>query len=157
MVKSKSKKDKEEPQESSGMSLDDAFDGDEDVEYAQSKPKPIKKSKKEEEDEEEDFEEEEVSVSSGEEVITEVVGSKPISKIKKGDIIDVDTKKLEVDSHYILIEHDSTNEMAIELFDPKTDKDYQIRYFSDQVETSLEVYELKEILYSKLDVKRVSW
>lgn len=155
MVKAKAKAEAtKEEEESSGMSLDDAFSGDEDVEYA--KPKPAKKKKKEEE-EEEDFEEEEVSVSSGEEVVIDVVASKPVAQIKKGDKITVDNKVLEVDSHYVLIEHDSTKEMAIELFDPKTDKDYQIRYFSDQVETSLEVYELKEILYSKLDVKRVSW
>lgn len=86
-----------------------------------------------------------------------VKASKPAAQLKKGDKIKVDGKQLEVDSHYVLIDHGSTQEMAIELFDSKTDKDYQLRYFSDQVERSLEFYELQEIMYVKKSCKLVEW
>ncbi len=86
-----------------------------------------------------------------------VKASKPVSQIKKGDKVKVDNLNLEVDSQYILIDHGKTKEMAIELFDPKTDKDYQLRYFSDQVETSIEFYELEEIVYNKKDAEKVEW
>jgi hypothetical protein len=88
----------------------------------------------------------------------EIKKSKPITEIKKGDKIKIDGKQLEVDAHYVLIDHKSTKEMVIECFDSKTDKDYQIRYFSDQIETSLEVYQLDEIVYNKIeDVKKIEW
>jgi len=83
--------------------------------------------------------------------------SKPIKEIKKGDKIKIDGKQLEVDAHYIMLDHGSTKEMIIELFDEKTDKDFQLRYFDDQVETSLEFYELKEILYEKQEIEKVEW
>jgi len=86
-----------------------------------------------------------------------VTGSKPISTLKKGDKIRVDGKEYEIDAHYVLIEHGKTKEMAIELFDPNNDKDYQLRYFSDQVETSIEFYELEEILYVKKRISKVEW
>lgn len=86
-----------------------------------------------------------------------IKSSKPISQIKKGDKIKIDSLTLEVDSHYILINHPTTKEMAIELFDPKTDKDYQLRYFSDQAERTLEFYELDEIIYNKVDFLRIEW
>lgn len=148
-----------------GMSLDDAFSDDDNVEYA--KPKPPKKksvvSKKMEEGllkAEKKVEElsEELngpSLDEGENVQIKV--SKPISQIKKGDKITVDSKTLEVDAHYVLIDHGSTKEMAIELFDPKTDKDYQIRYFSDQVERTMQFFELDEIIYNLIPVKKIEW
>ena len=84
--------------------------------------------------------------------------SKPVKNIKKGDIIKVDEMKLEVDAHHVLIDHGSTKEMVIECFDPKTDKDYEIRYFDDQMETSIEVYRFDEIIYNRLpSVKKISW
>lgn len=83
--------------------------------------------------------------------------SKPVAKIKKGDHVTVNGKKYDVDSHYVLIDHGQTKEMAIELFDPKTDKDYQLRYFDDQVEDSISFWELKEIVYEQLDVEKVEW
>lgn len=86
-----------------------------------------------------------------------VKGSKNISQLKKGDKIKVDGKEYEVDAHYILIDHGKTKEMVIELFDHKTDQDYQLRYFSDQVETSMEFYVLQEIVYVKKLCKRVEW
>ncbi len=86
-----------------------------------------------------------------------IKSSKPISQIKKGNTIKVDSLVLEVDAHYVLIAHDTTKEMTIELFDTKTDKDYQLRYFSDQVENSVEFYELEEIVYVKREVKKIEW
>ncbi len=136
---------KKKVEEDAGLSLDDAFADDDDVEYAKAKPKkqlaqPAKKS-------EAPAEETEIKISS----------SKPISQIKKGDKIKVDSLTLEVDAHVVLIDHGSTKEMAIECFDPKKDKDYQIRYFSDQIERTLEVYELQEIIYRKISVKKIEW
>ena len=87
----------------------------------------------------------------------EVKASKPVSQIKKGDKVKVDNLNLEVDSQYVLIDHGKTKEIAIELFDSKTDKDYQLRYFSDQVNTSMEFYELDEIVYNKKDAEKVEW
>lgn len=142
MVKKTKKVEKEED---SGMDLDDAFGDDEDVEYAESKPRDVNPKKKKEEKKEDD----------GEKVILK--GSKPISEIKKGDKIKVDGVEMEVDAHYVLIDHGNTKEMAIEMFDPKKDEDYQLRYFSDNLENSLEFYELDEIVYNKKPVKKVEW
>lgn len=89
--------------------------------------------------------------------MTTIKKSKPISEIKKGDKVKVDGMTLEVDAHVILMEHSDNNEMAIELFNPKTDKDYQLRYFDDNVEGTLEFYELQEIIYTKVEIKKVEW
>ena len=86
-----------------------------------------------------------------------VKASKPISKIKKGDKIKIDGKEYEVDAHYVLIDHGTTKEMTIEIFDPKTDKDYQLRYFDDRVEDSAEFFELDEIVYQKKGVSEIEW
>ena len=84
--------------------------------------------------------------------------SKPIASLKKGDKVTVDGHELEVDSHYLFLDHKTTKEMIIELFNPKTDKEYQIRYFDDQVATSLEFYYLQgEIQYIRADVKEIFW
>jgi hypothetical protein len=136
---------KKAKEEDEGMSLDDAFADDDDVEYAKAKPRKKVESKIEK------------PTASDEEVSINIKGSKPVSKIKKGDKIKVDNLILEVDAHVVLIDHGTTKEMAIECFDSKTDKDYQIRYFDDQVERSLEVYELDEIIYNKIKVKKVEW
>lgn len=83
--------------------------------------------------------------------------SKKVNEVKKGDKIKVDSLYLEVDAHYMLMDHGNTKENVIELFDEKTDKDYQLRYFSDNVKNSLEFYELKEIIYEKQEVKKIEW
>lgn len=170
IVKKTAKPKKEEvaEEEEGGVSLDDAFGDDSDVEYAKPKPKKEKKKKgmsQEEMDEELDEAEEEAE-EIGEKVSGEAeVGereitfktSKPISKVKKGDKIKIDGIEYEVDEHYVLIDHNSTKEMAIELFNPKTDKDYQLRYFDDQAESTLDFYELAEILYLKRPFKKIEW
>jgi hypothetical protein len=86
-----------------------------------------------------------------------IKASKPITDLKRGDKVKVDSLNLEVDAHVVIDDHKSTKEMAIECFDPVKDKDYEIRYFSDQVETSMEVYVLEEIIYNKMNVKKVEW
>lgn len=159
----KSKKSDKEEDHEGGASLDEAFAGDEDVEYAPSKPRKLKKKDKEEELEEdiEEVEEEVERISNAisgndENKPVQITASKPIGKIKKGDRIKIDGKDYEVDSHYVLIDHGSTKEMAIELFD-KDDKDYQLRYFNDQAEATLDLYELQEILYIKVSMKEIEW
>jgi len=144
----------------SGVGLDDAFSDDEDVTYAESKPRKVKKKTQDELEEEIEEAEEKLSNIQKDSIDQKEVtlkASKPVSKIKKGDKIRVDGKELIVDSHYVLIDHKSTKEMTIELYDPKTDKDYQLRYFDDQVESTLEFYELQEIMYIKKPISQVSW
>ena len=87
-----------------------------------------------------------------------VKASKPIAELKKGDKIKVDGRELEVDVHQIMIEHEDTKEMVLEVFDAKTDEDFQVRYFDDQVETSLELYKLEnEFMYQREDMKKIEW
>jgi len=83
--------------------------------------------------------------------------SKKISELKKGDFVTVNGKKLEVDAHYVFEDYKTTKEMLVELFDPKTDKDYQLRYFSDQLEDTLKFYELKEIVYEEAEIDKIEW
>ncbi|MCH7568330.1 MAG: hypothetical protein IIA87_02815 [Nanoarchaeota archaeon] len=89
--------------------------------------------------------------------MVKIKSSKPISKIKKGDKIKVDGKEYEVDAHYVMINHGKTREMVIELFDSKTDKDYQVRYFDNRVEESIDFYELKDIVYDKVEIEKIEW
>jgi len=83
--------------------------------------------------------------------------SKNISELKKGDFVTVDGKKLEVDAQYVFEDYKTTKEMLVELFDSKTDKDYQLRYFSDQVKETLTFYELKEIVYEEVEISKIEW
>jgi len=162
----KVKKEKEiKKEEESGTDLDDAFADDEDVEYAESKPFKPKKKKDEGGEEGMSADELEEELDEIEEIVGEngtdrgniqINASKPITKIKKGDKIKVDGKEYEVDSHYVLIDHGTTKEMAIEIF--SGDKDYQIRYFNDQAEATIDFYELQgEIMFVKKPFKRIEW
>ena len=112
-------------------------------------------SKKEIEDEVEDIEEKFEAPEMKNDY--EIKASKPIASLKKGDKLKVDDVEYEIDAHYLLIDHNGTKEMAVEIFNAKTDKDYQIRYFSDQVESTLDFYELQDILYIKKPFKRIEW
>ena len=93
--------------------------------------------------------------------MVQIKKSKPIEKIKKGDVVKVDGKSYEVDSHYVLIDHGATKEMCIELFDPKAkdgEGDYQLRYFNDQLEETIAFYELvKGVMYEKKAVEKIEW
>jgi hypothetical protein len=86
-----------------------------------------------------------------------IVKGKDISKVKKGDVVKVDGKPYEVDAVEVLIDHGKNKEMAIEVFDKKTDKDYQLRYFDDNVEGTMEFYELKDIVYDRVEIKKVEF
>lgn len=164
-VKKENKKAKSEKEES--PSLDDAFADDEDVVYAQPKPRKEKKKKLSEDEIEEELEEaEEEEAAIGKAMNgNEDVGpreitfktSKPIAKIRKGDRIKIDGVEYMVDAHEIMIDHGSTKEMSIDIFEPKSDKDLQLRYFDDQVESTLDLYELREIMYFKKPFKKIEW
>lgn len=163
----------EEDEHAGGASLDDAFADDDDVEYAQSKPRKEKKKKKDKKEKKGGDDELEEELEEAEEEIGEISreenkgkgieqghviikASKPIIKIKKGDRIRIDGKEYIVDQHYVLIDHGNTKEMAIELYD-KDEKDSQLRYFSDQAEATLEMYELQEIMFIKKPIKKIEW
>mgnify|MGYP001614036200 CR=1 FL=1 len=155
----KVREEKEEENEG-GLDLDDAFSDDEDVEYGVSKP--LKKKKvdavdDDELDEELDTIQRKVGDLSGSSAPPQVTASKPIGKLVKGDRIIVDGVALTVDAHEVLIDHGSTKEMAIDAFDAKKDIDYQVRYFSDQVEQTIELYQLQEIMYIKKPMATISW
>lgn len=164
VVKEKNE-ERDESEEESGASLDDAFAGDDDVEYGKSKPFKAKKKSHEGMDDDEiegeiDGIEEEMGGKKGDKEVggeVTVKASKPISQVKKGDKIRIDGVEYEVDDHYVLMDHGTTKEMAIEIFNPKTDKDYQIRYFNDQAESTIELYELQEIMYFKKPMIKIEW
>lgn len=161
VVKKKEKRsEKKIKKENEGLSLDDAFGDDEDVEYAPSKPRKENKKKgmseEELEEELEVIETEQKAVPAVPNVPVTIAASKPISGLKKGDRIQIDGKEYLVDAHSVLIDHGNTKEMALELYDTN-ERDYQLRYFSDQVETTLELYELQEILYVKKPMQKIVW
>ena len=84
--------------------------------------------------------------------------SKPISQLKKGDKFYIQDTEMIVDAHYLFQDHKTTKEMIIEVYNPKNSREYQIRYFDDQVETSMEIYELiGDFQYIKREAKYVSW
>ncbi len=160
-AKKTEKKTTKKTEEGEGMSLDDAFGDDEDVEYAKPKPVKIKKKNLEDDEDIDDLVNNAVGVinkmqDGGVREPPKVNGSKPVGKLKKGDKMKIDGVEVEVDAHYELIDHGTTKEIAIEVFD-KNDHDYQIRYFDDQVESTIEVYELQDIMYLRKSVKSVSW
>jgi len=86
---------------------------------------------------------------------------KPIAQLKKGDKVKVNGKILEVDAHYVFEDYKTTKEMLIELFDPNSksedEGDYQLRYFSDQVEETIKFYELKKIVYEEKEIESIEW
>lgn len=84
--------------------------------------------------------------------------SKPIAKIKKGDKMWINDKEMVVDEHYLFMDHKTTKEMIIEVYNPESEREYQIRYFDDQVDTSIEVYELQgDFQYFKREPKTLAW
>lgn len=84
--------------------------------------------------------------------------SKPLGDLKKGDKFYINGKSMTVDSHYLFIDHKSMKEMIIEIFNPENDREYQVRYFDDQIDTSIEIYELVgEFEYVRREPKSVGW
>jgi len=84
--------------------------------------------------------------------------SKALGTLKEGDSFFINGKEMKVDSHYLFQDHKDTKEMIIEVFNPENDREYQVRYFDDQIESSLEIYELQgDIQYVKREPKNVAW
>jgi hypothetical protein len=84
--------------------------------------------------------------------------SKPLKNIKKGDKLFVNGKEMKVDSQFVFMEHDKMKEMIIEFFNPENDREYQLRYFDDQEDSSIEIYELQgEFQYVKREPKTIAW
>jgi hypothetical protein len=84
--------------------------------------------------------------------------SKDISKLNKGDSLFINGKKMVVDSQYVFVDHGKMKEMIMEFYNPDNEREYQLRYFDDQVDTSIEVYELQgEFQYVKREPKTVGW
>ena len=84
--------------------------------------------------------------------------SKALGTLKKGDAFFINGKEMKVDSHYLSQKHKDMKEMIIEVFNPANDREYQVRYFDDQIESSIEIYELQEdIQYVRREPKNVGW
>jgi hypothetical protein len=84
--------------------------------------------------------------------------SKPLCELKKGDSFFINGKEMKVDSQFVFQEHKDTNEMIIEVYNPENEREYQVRYFDDQVESSIEVFELVgDFEYVRREPKVVSW
>jgi len=84
--------------------------------------------------------------------------SKPLGELKEGDKIFIQGKEMIVDKQYLLQNHGITKEMIIEVYNPENGKEYQVRYFDDQIETSIEVYYLEgEFQYVRKEPKDISW
>ena len=84
--------------------------------------------------------------------------SKDIGNLKEGDGFFINGKEMWVDKQYLFQDHGDMKEMIIEVFNVENEREYQVRYFDDQVETSLEVYELVEdFQYVRREPKTLSW
>lgn len=84
--------------------------------------------------------------------------SKPLGELQQGDSLFLNGKEMKVDKQYLFQDHGDTKEMIIEVFNPANEREYQVRYFDDQVESSLEVYELQgDFQYVRREPKTISW
>ena len=84
--------------------------------------------------------------------------SKDIGNLKEGDSFFINGKEMRVDKQYLFQDHGNTKEMIIELFNPENEREYQVRYFDDQIETSIEIYELQgDFQYVRREPKTIKW
>ncbi|MCK4649840.1 hypothetical protein KAT36_01270 [Candidatus Pacearchaeota archaeon] len=84
--------------------------------------------------------------------------SKDIRKLGEGDVFFINGKEMKVDKQYLFQDHGDTKEMIIEMFNPENEREYQVRYFDDQVESSIEIYELiEDFQYVRREPKNVAW
>ena len=84
--------------------------------------------------------------------------SKPLGELKEGDKFFINEKEMRVDKQFLFQDHGKMKEWIIEIFNEKNDREYQVRYFDDQVDSSIEVYELQgDFEYVKREPKTVSW
>jgi hypothetical protein len=83
---------------------------------------------------------------------------KPLGKLSEGDLFFINGKEMRVDKQFLFQDHGKMKEWIIEIFNPENEREYQVRYFDDQVESSIEIYELLEDFeYVKREPKTVSW
>ncbi len=84
--------------------------------------------------------------------------SKPLAEIKEDNKIKINGKEMTVDKHFIFLDHGKSKEMIIEFYNPENEREYQLRYFSDQVESSIEIYELQgDFQYVRREPKTIEW
>lgn len=84
--------------------------------------------------------------------------SKPLPELKQGDKLKINGAEMVVDNQFIFQEHKDTKEMIIEIYNPKNEKEYQVRYFDDQVDSSIEVYELQgDFQYVRREPRTIEW
>ena len=84
--------------------------------------------------------------------------SKDIGKLKEGDKFFINGKEMRVDKQYLFQNHGKMKEMIIEIFNIENEREYQIRYFDDQVESSIEIYELQgDFQYVRREPKTIAW
>ena len=63
-----------------------------------------------------------------------------------------------VDENYLFMDHKTTKEMIIEFYNPDNEREYQLRYFDDQEDTSIEIFELQgDFQYVKREPKTLAW
>lgn len=83
---------------------------------------------------------------------------KPITKLEEGNKLWINGKEMTVDKQYLFMNHKDSKEMIIEVYNPENKREYQVRYFDDQVETSIEVYELVgDFQYVRREPKTIRW
>ena len=84
--------------------------------------------------------------------------SKPLADLKEGDSLFINGSEMKVDKQYLFQDHGDTKEMIIEIFNTKNEREYQVRYFDDQIESSIEVYELQgDFQYIRREPKTIAW
>ena len=84
--------------------------------------------------------------------------SKEIGDLKEGDSFFINGKEMKVDKQFLLQDHGGMKEMVVEIFNPENEREYQVRYFDDQIESSIEIYELlNDFQYTKREPKTVAW
>ena len=84
--------------------------------------------------------------------------SKPIDGLKEGDKFWINGKEMRVDKQYLFEDHGEMKEMIIEVFNVENNREYQVRYFDDQVKSSIEVFELVgDFQYIRREPKSVGW
>ena len=84
--------------------------------------------------------------------------SKALTELKEGDSFFINGGEMRVDKQFLFQDHGKMKEWIIEIFNEKNDREYQVRYFDDQIESSLEIYELLEDFeYVRREPKKVAW
>ncbi|MDH3353339.1 MAG: hypothetical protein OEL87_02740 [Nanoarchaeota archaeon] len=84
--------------------------------------------------------------------------SKGIEKLDSGDSLWINGKEMKVDKQFLFQNHGKMKEMIIEVFNPENEREYQVRYFDDQVDSSIEVYELVgDFEYVRREPKTIAW